>query len=384
MLKLQTHEAISAFPEDQWNALLGAQPEPHLRWAFLEALEITGCVKPEVGWAPCHLGLYDDERLVAAAPAYLKANSEGEFVFDFGWAEFAQNRLGIEYYPKLLLAVPFTPATGRRLLIAPGQDKTQVRAALLQGVAALCKKMDISGAHILFPDDAELESFNSAGLLHRHGVQYHWHNPGYGSFDDFLSRFSSKRRNQIKRERREVIEQGIQIEVVSGKEATPAILDSVYEFYRNTVARHFYGRRYLNRAFFEEVCARMPEEVCLVLARTSAGATPVAGAFNLLGGNVMYGRYWGSREEHSFLHFEVCYYRGIEESIARGLTRFEPGAGGEHKLSRGFEPTLTHSYHLLRDHRLAGAVADFLGREQQALARYRDEEMGVLKPWSKA
>lgn len=369
-------------PEAQWQALLGDDPEPHLSWTFLDALERTGCVTPDSGWAPFHLALYDGTQLVAAAPAYLKANSEGEFVFDQGWADFAERRLGTEYYPKLLLAVPFTPATGRRLLVKPGVDAAAVRAALLEGVRGVCSKLSLSSGHVLFAAGEELADYERAQLLHRHGVQYHWHNPGYGSFADFLSRFSAKRRHQIRRERRAIQEQNLMLEVRSGREVTGDLVDYVYGFYRSTVERHFYGRQYLNRAFFEEICSRMPDQVLVVLARATKGGAPIAGAFNLIGGGVLYGRYWGASEAHDFLHFEVCYYRGVEECIARGLQRFEPGAGGEHKLARGFEPTVTHSFHWLSDARLGRAVDAFLQQERRAIAEYREQEAGLLKPWA--
>lgn len=368
-------------PPEQWQALLGADPEPHLSWTFLDALERTGCVTAEVGWAPFHLGLYEDTQLIAAAPAYLKSNSEGEFVFDQGWADFAEHRLNLDYYPKLLLAVPFTPATGRRILVHPGVDATLARAALLEGAHRLCEELSLSSTHVLFAAGEDLADYERAQLLHRHGVQYHWHNPGYATFDDFLGRFSAKRRHQIRRERRAIREQGLVLDVLSGRDLNGELVDHAYDFYRNTVQRHFYGRQYLNRAFFEEVCARMPEQILLVLARSSKAAAPIAGAFNLVGGGVLYGRYWGASEAHDFLHFEVCYYRGAEECIARGLRRFEPGAGGEHKLARGFEPTLTHSFHWLSDARLGRAVDAFLHQERRAIAAYREQEAGQLKPW---
>jgi predicted N-acyltransferase len=382
MWKLKTHRSMRDIGEAQWQALWGHDAEPHLNWAFLDALERSGCVAPEAGWTPLHLGLYgDDDQLVAAAPAYLKTNSEGEFVFDQGWADFAERRLHLDYYPKLLVAVPFTPATGRRILVRPGSDGPELRAALLEGLTQLCSSMSLSSAHVLFPTTEESNSYGAAQLLHRHGVQYHWYNPGYASFADFLGRFSAKRRHQIRRERRAIQEQGVQIEVLSGREVTPALLDHVYDFYCSTVQRHFYGRQYLNRAFFEEICARMPNQILLVLARAAGGAQPIAGAFNLVGGGVLYGRYWGAREEREFLHFEVCYYRGAEESIARGLRRFEPGAGGEHKLARGFEPTVTHSFHWIHDARLGRAVDAFLEHERRAIATYREQEGDLLKPW---
>lgn len=381
MLKLQTHASISEIGREQWHSLLGEGHEPHLSWEFLDVLERTGCVSPEVGWVPSHLALYRDEQLVAAAPAYIKTNSEGEFVFDHTWAEFAYRRLGVDYFPKLLLAVPFTPATGRRLLTLPGEDRRTLCTLLLQGALQVCEQLQLSGAHVLFPAQPDPDPYALTSFHWRKGIQYQWHNPGYTCFDDFLSRFSSKRRNQIRRERREVCERGLNVIAVEGADVTPPLVDRVFDFYRATVDRHVWGRQYLNRAFFEELCTRMPRGILLLLAQRRGAAVPVGGTFNLIGGGTLYGRYWGASEEQAFLHFEVCYYRGIEEAIARGCQRFEPGAGGEHKLSRGFEPTVTHSFHHLVDPRLASVVQAFLQRERGAVEEYQQAEAGALKPW---
>jgi predicted N-acyltransferase len=364
--ELSTHEAISEIGEAEYAALLRSDTPPFLSYAWLRALESTGCVAPERGWAPLHLALRQGGRLLALAPAYVKGNSEGEFVFDHAWARFAEARLGIEYYPKLIVAVPFTPATGPRLLSLPGVDRRELVQAFVTGLARVTERLGLSSAHVLFPTAPDADAFAECGMLLRYGLQFHWHNAGYASFDEFLEGFTSKRRNQIRRERREMARQGIEIRSYTGREIGPEQVDEAYRFYRATVDKFFWGRRYLNREFFQEVAARMPEQLHIVLAFERGSPRALGGAFNLLGKTALYGRYWGACEERPFLHFNVCFYHGIEECITRGLAVFEPGAGGEHKQTRGFEPSLTYSTHHLADPRLSLAISDFLSRERQA------------------
>lgn len=364
MIELRVHASIRDIPEETWNGLGGVSEAPFLSWAFLDTLEQTGCVRHEAGWYPHHLSLHVEGRLVAAAPAYIKGNSEGEFVFDHGWAS-AAHRANIRYYPKLIVAVPFTPATAPRLLIAPGEDPAPLTEAFAAGLAQLVEKLKISSGHVLFPPEEQARALAETGLAHRYGLQFQWKNAGYATFDDFLARFSSKRRNQLKRERREMQNLGITIETLSGRDLTPPLVDAMYTFYLTTVDKFAWGRRYLNRAFFEEVVTRVPRGIEFVIAREAG--RPIAGAFNMAGPEVLYGRYWGATEERPFLHFNVCFYHSIEQAILRKMTRFEPGAGGEHKLTRGFEPTITHSLHHLQDRRLDAAVRDYLERERVAL-----------------
>ncbi len=365
-LSLRTHESIRALGREIWRELQGEQGPPHMSFEWLDALERTGCVGAERGWLPMHVTLSEGERVVAAAPLYLKGNSEGEFVFDYSWARFAQSSLHLDYYPKLVSAVPFTPATGPRLLMRPGSDRARLCAAFAEGLERLCETLGASGAHVLFPEPEEAVLHEQAGLAARYGVQFHWYNAGYQTFDDFVARFKSKHRNQLRRERREMHDRGIELHAHSGSDLTPELADVAYEFYLSTVDKFAWGRRYLKRAFFEEVFSTMPERLHFVVARDRA-RHPLGGAFNLLGPSALYGRYWGARSEVPFLHFNVCFYFGVEECIRRGLSRFEPGAGGEHKVARGFEPTITHSAHHLSDARLDAAVRDFLGRERQAV-----------------
>jgi uncharacterized protein len=375
-MELRTHSSIRDFGETAWRKLLPPDAPPASSFEWLDALERTGCVRPERGWMPAHISLWDSGALIGGAAAYIKGNSEGEFVFDHGWARFAEQRLAIDYYPKLLVAVPFTPASGPRFLVAPDADRERVAAGFVAGLAGLCQQLELSSAHVLFPSSAEADLLERHGLLRRSGLQYHWHNRGYSSFDDYVSGFSSKRRNQIRRERRELHKRGIRVEHLTGGELSPGVLDSVFEFYCSTVHKYYWGRQYLTRAFFEEIFGSMPGRLHVVLAREAGSGRALAGAFNLLGSSALYGRYWGAREELRMLHFNLCYYEGIDACIRRGLELFEPGAGGEHKLARGFVPTLTHSLHHLADPRLELVVRDFVMRERSAL----DEHVSSARP----
>jgi predicted N-acyltransferase len=367
MIELRVHERIRDIPRAEWDRLVGVGAPPFLSFAFLDAFERAGCVAPERGWLPFHLSLWENEQLIAAAPAYLKGNSEGEFVFDWGWADFAQ-KLRVRYYPKLLLAIPFTPATGPRVLVADEADRERLVLAMAEGMRRVLDAEAISSAHVLFLREDEAEAFGRAGYALRLGIQYQWHNQGYRTFEDFLTTFPTKKRTQIRRERKEMDRRGIRIATLRGAEITSEAVEAICRFYEVTVDKFRWGRRYLNREFFFDVVERAQENVEIVLAKSSAGRI-IAGAFNLAGGGVLYGRYWGAVEEHPFLHFNVCYYHSIEQCIERKLVRFEPGAGGEHKRARGFSPTLTRSVHHLRDPRLNGAIREYLGREREHIER---------------
>jgi len=364
---------MRAFGEERYRSLFEPYPSPFLSYAWLDALEQTGCVTPESGWMPCHLSLDRDGETLAFAPAYLKGNSDGEFVFDHSWARFAERSLGVRYYPKLVLSVPFTPATGPRLLVRAGADRDELVRALPFALRKLVEELGLSGAHVLFPERSDADVLVEGGLALRTGIQFQWHNDGYATFDDFLARFTSKRRNQIRRERREVLASGIEIDVLTGSDLLPDLAGFVHAFYRATVDRYLWGRPYLNHAFFEEVLARLRNNLEIVVARDRASRRRIAGAFNVIGNGVLYGRYWGALEDRSFLHFEVCFYRGIERAISHKVKRFEPGAGGEHKLTRGFAPTPTYSVHHLTPPRLDLTVRDFLRRERVAVEREIEE-----------
>ncbi|WP_438037168.1 GNAT family N-acetyltransferase [Sorangium sp. So ce204] len=368
-LEAHVHDTIRDIPESEWNALDGVSEAPFLTWAWFDALERTGCVGEAAGWLPHHITLRAEGALLAAAPAYLKDNSEGEFVFDHGWAS-ASHQIGAPYYPKLVVAVPFTPATTPRLLVRRPVDRPALLPVLAETLRKLVARSRISSAHVLFPTEDEAAALSGAAMAHRCGVQFQFENEGYRTLDDFLARFNAKRRHQIRREMRESTSQGLSIDTLRGAEITPEIVDAMFGFYVSTVEKFAWGRQYLNRAFFEEIAARLrgggaQGGVEIVLARE--GKRPIAGALNLAGPTTLYGRYWGASEERPFLHFNVCYYHPVEDCIARGLRRFEPGAGGSHKLVRGFAPSVTHSAHHIAHPRLDAAVREFLARERAAV-----------------
>ena len=366
-LTLKVVENIASVGEAAWDSLWTPLDTPFLRYAWLEALEFTRCVHPDVGWMANHFTLWDGDTLVGAAPAYLKSSSEGEFVFDHGWAQAAR-QLNIRYYPKLIVAVPFTPATGSRLLIHPDYPRETIADALAHGIRNAWQKLKISSAHILFPRAQELPSFERNGYATRIGVQFHWTNRGYKTYDDFLASFNSKRRHQLKRERREVEQSGIVTRTRRGAEITDGVLQAMFEFYLASVKKYYpWTQQYLNRPFFERVVERMPDAMEIVLAEDQG--RPIAGALNVASDRRLYGRYWGLTEQRPFLHFHVCYYHSIEQCIQQGLEVFEPGAGGGHKLPRGFEPTATWSSHLIAHQRLDAAVRDFLHRETAAIQK---------------
>lgn len=368
-LEAHVHETIRDIPESEWNALHGVSEAPFLTWAWFDALEQTGCVGEAAGWLPHHITLRAEGALLAAAPAYLKDNSEGEFVFDHGWAS-ASHQIGVPYYPKLVVAVPFTPASTPRLLVRRPEDRPALLPVLAETLRKLVARSRISSAHVLFPTEDEAAALSDAAMAHRCGVQFQFENEGYRTLDDFLARFNAKRRHQIRREMRESTGHGLSIDTLRGAEITPEIVDAMFGFYVSTVEKFAWGRQYLNRAFFEEITARLrgggaQGGVEIVLARE--GKRPIAGALNLAGPTTLYGRYWGASEERPFLHFNVCYYHPVEDCIGRGLRRFEPGAGGSHKLVRGFAPSVTHSAHHIAHPRLDAAVREFLVRERAAV-----------------
>lgn len=370
-MEIHVHAAISEIAERDWNALLRPSDTPFLDHRFLHGLEATGCVGERKGWIPHHLSFHDEGKLIAAAPAYIKTNSEGEFVFDWGWAE-ASERAGIAYYPKLVVAVPFTPATGSRLLIAEGQDRAVLARVFARGLAQLFEaETYLSSVHLLFTDDELTRAFAAEDYLVRFGLQYHFENPGFADFEDFLATLPTKKRTQIRRERRRPAEEGISLRTLAPAELTPEVARTMHAIYLTTIDKFAWGRRYLNLGFFEHLAAKLPEAQRWVVAERAGSV--LAGAVNIGGDHVLYGRYWGAFEEHPFLHFATCYYHGIEECILHKNRSFEPGAGGEHKRPRGFNPTKTRSVHLIRDPRLARAVGDFVARERSAIDRVLED-----------
>jgi predicted N-acyltransferase len=351
-----------------WNALVG-DGSPFLEWEWLASLEESGAVGAERGWAPRPLVVRERGRLVAACPLYLKGHSEGEFVFDWGWAEAAM-RAGIAYYPKLLAGVPFTPVAGARLLTARDVDRGAVLPRLAAVLREICEEGGLSGVHVNFCREDERDALAAQGFLPRLGFQYHWRNPGYADFEDYLGSLRSKRRNQVRRERRALREQGITLERLTGDRLGPEQAGPMFAIYVSTVERNPWGRQYLDRRFFELLLERFRHRLCFVVARQRGEI--VAGAINVVKGDALYGRYWGCHRDLRHLHFNVCYYAGIEHCIEAGLARFEPGAGGSYKQLRGFDATATWSAHHLADPRLARAVARFLEAEREEAAETID------------
>ncbi|HTQ37363.1 MAG TPA: GNAT family N-acetyltransferase [Steroidobacteraceae bacterium] len=364
-MQVRELQRIDDIAAADWNALQGTDC-PFLRHEFLAALEHSGCVGGDSGWTPAHLALLDEGRLLAATPVYRKSHSWGEFVFDFGWAR-AHEQYGLPYYPKLLLAVPFSPVNAPRLLLAAGQPAAPLRERLVRELVARCAGAELSSAHALFLTGEELAAFTAQGWLARGDVQFHWHNRGYAGFEDYLATFRSEKRKQIRRERRRPGEDGIHFLTLHGPDIPPSQLRFAFDMHERNF--HLHGHQpYLNYAFFQEIACTLGDALMVKLA--CQGDTPVAAAVFLASRAVLYGRYWGAVGEFHSLHFETCYHQGIEYCIERGIARFEPGTQGEHKIVRGFEPATTHSAHYVAEPRLRRAIATFLERERAAVADY--------------
>jgi len=351
-------EAESNYQEERFN--------PFITHAFLSACEASGSAIPRTGWGGAHILVEDAEgRLLAAAPCYLKSHSMGEYVFDQGWAD-AYERAGGRYYPKLQISVPFTPAPGRRLLLAAGPRAEEARAALISGLRAVMEKTGASSTHVTFLTKAEWETLGAEGFLQRTNKQFHFFDKGYGDFEGFLNSLASRKRKAIRRERKDALSAGVEIEWATGNDLTKAHWDAFYAFYMDTGSRKW-GTPYLTRKFFTLLSETMADRVLLIMAKREGRY--IAGALNLIGDDALYGRNWGCNEEHPFLHFEVCYYQAIDFALSRGLRRVEAGAQGEHKLLRGYEPIETYSAHAIADPRLEKAVAQFLREERREMAR---------------
>jgi predicted N-acyltransferase len=359
-------ESIAQIDARSWNALAGAA-QPFLRHEFLLALEQSGCASARTGWTPRHLIIEDAKGVPAAAmPLFRKAHSRGEFVFDFSWAgAYAQE--GLQYYPKLLTAVPFTPVSGPRVLVGPNVDGKAITRSVVHAALDYARSEQLSSWHVLFPTDETAADLDRAGLILRRDCQFHWYNHGYESFEAFLATFTAEKRKKAKRERRRVAEAGIEFDTLHGGDMTASLWDIVYEFYAETFHRHGH-EPYLNLDFFKRVSAAMPNELMLKVARL--GAEPIAVAIFFVGSEALYGRYWGAGGNFHSLHFEACYYQGIEYCIEKKLQRFEPGTQGEHKVPRGFIPTLTHSAHYIADRRFAAAIRDYAQREARGVDSY--------------
>jgi uncharacterized protein len=367
-------DSMAALPAKEWDALAcpeaadGRPLDPFTTYRFLAALERSGSTGRGTGWQPRPIVLRQAGHLIGAAPLYVKSHSQGEYIFDHNWAQGYEN-VGGRYYPKLQIAVPFTPVTGRRLLTRPGDGASQT--ALIAGAAAIAEQNGLSSLHITFCTEAEAEVGRAAGLLHRVTQQFHWHNRGYAGFEDFLADLSSRKRKAIRKERETARAHGLTIRALTGDQIEPQHWAAFWAFYQDTGSRKW-GTPYLTRAFFDLVHETMRNDCLLILA--DRGGKPVAGALNFIGREALFGRYWGCTEDHPCLHFELCYYQAIDWAIAHGLKRVEAGAQGEHKLARGYLPVQTHSLHWINDPAFRKAVARYLEAERHAV----DEEIEVL------
>jgi uncharacterized protein len=359
-------DSIAQIDAGSWNALAGTG-QPFLRHEFLLALEQSGCAVPRTGWTARHVVIEDAAGLaIGAMPLFSKTHSRGEFVFDFSWANaYAQH--GLPYYPKLLSAVPFTPVRGPRLLHAPHVDAVAMTALLSKAVVGYARSEELSSWHVLFPQDDTAQSLRRAGLILRRDCQFHWFNQGYDSFDAFLATFTAEKRKKAKRERRRVAEAGIVFDTLHGGDMDLATWNLIYPFYADTFYRHGH-EPYLNLDFFKRIAASMPDRLMLKVAKV--GSEPIAVAIFFVGDDALFGRYWGAGGNYHSLHFETCYYQGIEYCIEKKLQRFEPGTQGEHKVPRGFVPTMMNSAHYIVDARFAAAIRDFAAREARGVDNY--------------
>ncbi len=379
MLELSFHSGIESIGRERWQGVLAQCPEvggyPFLRYDFLFALESSGAVSAENGWQPQHVLIEDGGEAIGVLPLYIKSHSYGEYVFDWSWAD-AYRRYGRNYYPKLLSAIPFTPATGPRLCVVERFDRDVLSVALVEQLQQRAEKLDASSIHVLFPEESMSACWQRHGLMQRCGPQYHWFNRDYRSYDDFLAACASRKRKNLRKERRRVVEQGLRLERLEGGEVSEAQWQFFFHCYQLTYAKRSGHGGYLNEAFFRHLASSMPEQMLLVLAYD--GDQPVAAALNFRDEDTLYGRYWGCVREYEFLHFEACYYQGIEYCIEKGLGRFDPGAQGEHKIPRGFEPVMTYSNHWLTDPAFSDAVAQFLKDEREHILGYLDDAAEML------
>ncbi|MCQ1837009.1 GNAT family N-acetyltransferase [Neorhizobium galegae] len=369
-LTIRIEKSFCAISETSWSRLSGTSKSsssetpynPFLSHAYLSALEESGSATAKTGWLGHHLLLEDDKgTLIGAVPGYLKSHSQGEYVFDHGWAD-AFERAGGRYYPKLQCTVPFTPASGPRLLVSQGYDRDSTELTLAAGLQEVTRQLGISSAHVTFVAEDQVAAFEEADYLHRTDKQFHFINEGYENHDAFLETLASRKRKALKKERRAALENGISIEWLTGKDLTEDIWDQFFEFYMDTGGRKW-GRPYLTRKFYSLIGERMPEDILLVMAKRDGKY--VAGAINFIGGDALYGRHWGCIEDHPFLHFEVCYHQAIDFALAKGLKRVEAGAQGEHKLARGYLPVTTHSMHYIAHAGLRRAITDYLEHERE-------------------
>ena len=372
-------EKLSQLSAVDWDACAGSD-NPFVSYAFLSALEDSGSATSETGWQPHHLAIgVEDGRLLGVVPMYLKSHSQGEYVFDWGWAD-AYERAGGRYYPKLQAAAPFSPVTGPRILARPGDDADAIRATLIAGMIDTVKQYNLSSVNVTFAHEADARRLEAAGFLIRHGHQFHWQNQGYDTFDDFLANLSSRKRKNIRKERKAIADAGVRFDTLVGDDIKPHHWDEFHEFYVSTYDRKW-GYPYLTREFFDILNDRMADKVALIRAEENGCA--IGGALNLIGSEALFGRNWGCNSQRKFLHFEACYYRAIDLAIELRLARVEAGTQGPHKIQRGYLPVQTYSAHWIRDEGFRDAVADFLVREKQAEAG-EVEYLGELSPFRRS
>ncbi|MEX2693801.1 GNAT family N-acetyltransferase [Rhizobium mongolense] len=384
-LSIRVERSFTAISPESWSRLSGTSKEgkalaynPFLSHAFLSALEESGSATAQTGWLGHHLLLEDRGELIGALPGYLKSHSQGEYVFDHGWAD-AFERAGGRYYPKLQCSIPFTPATGPRLLVAEGLERRPIQNAVAEGLKEVVRRLGVSSAHVTFVPEDEIGVFETDGYLHRTDQQFHFINDGYANHEEFLETLASRKRKALRKERRTALENGISIDWLTGSDLTERIWDQFFAFYMDTGGRKW-GRPYLTRKFYSLIGERMPEDVLLVMAKRNGRY--IAGAINFIGGDTLYGRHWGCVEDHPFLHFEVCYHQAIDFALAKGLKRVEAGAQGEHKLARGYLPVTTHSAHYVAHAGLRRAIADYLEREREDV-EHMNEILAEHSPFRK-
>ena len=373
-MKIEFLDTIERIDKNDWNKLV-RKKYPFLNYEFLKALEITKCVSPEEGWTPLHIVVSEKDIVLAIMPLYVKTDSQGEFIFDWSWAD-AYYRNGLEYYPKLVSSIPFTPASGPRLVIADERRSEEIIKAVSSALKKISEDNNFSSVHILLAEKKEIDLYSNEDFSLRTSYSFHWFNKEYKNFDNFLEDMTSRQRKNIKKERTKISQQGIKMKKISGHEITEDMLEIFYKFYQVTYLKR--GMRgYLNLEFFKKIVNKMPESILMVLAQNSSGEY-VAGALNFYDEEKLYGRYWGCLEEYDSLHFETCYYQGIEFCIKEKLKSFDPGVQGEHKIKRGFCPIETFSAHWIKDVRFKEAIDDFLSRERVHILEYNQDRKSRL------
>jgi uncharacterized protein len=366
-LKLELVDSISKIDSESWDALVGGMPL--LSHAFLSALEESNSIGKGTGWQPCPMLVFDDKKLVGAIPLFVKSHSYGEYVFDWAWAE-AYQKSGLHYYPKLIAAIPFSPITSQRLLVASVQNASEIQSRMVEALEEIMRNNEFSSVHLLFPNEDSAAILKQENWLQRHGVQFQWHNECFQSFDEFLSKLTQSKRKKIRQERNKVVNSGVVCRRVKGQDVTEEQWDFFYQCYCNTYLDHR-STPYLTREFFKIIAKTMPENILLVMAHKDGA--PIASALNFYDQNTLYGRYWGCLEYVPNLHFEVCYYQAQEFCITEKIKYFEGGAQGEHKLARGFKPKTTCSFHKIAHPQFAKTIEDFVIRESQGIAEYTNE-----------